>query len=85
MQVWLPAATKANTQVAGADIKQSGLFRCWPSGRWRMYVSKPISWEDGGLMSQSLSPPLSGGTGLKRGRGEQNKEIKGGGRKVLYT
>ena len=28
MQAQLPAAMKANAQEAGADVKESGLFRC---------------------------------------------------------
>ena len=41
--------------------------------------------EDGGLlMSQSPSPPGTGGGGFFWGRREQNKEIEGGGWKVLY-
>ena len=33
---------------------------------WKMgtHVTKPISWEDGGLTSQSPSPPLSAGRGF---------------------
>ena len=85
-QVRLPAATKANTREAGADVKESGLF----SGARHL--------EDGGLMSQSLSPgktghsllqvlspPLSRGRGVYKEGGEQNKEIKAGGWKGLYV
>ena len=48
MQVQLPAATKANTSEAGADVKESGLFL----GAGHL--------EDGGLMSQSPSPEKMG-------------------------
>ena len=73
MQVWLPATKKANTWEAGTDVKESGLF----SGAGCL--------EDRGLMTQSLSPPLSGGGGFyKEGEGKQNTEIKGGDWKVLY-
>ena len=75
MQVQLPAATKANTQEAGADVKESGLF----SGARHL--------EDGGLLSQSpsapgkmgtpsqsLSPRLSGGGGCdKEGEGREQR------------
>ena len=60
MQFWLPAAMKANTQEAGADVKESGLFADAghledgglmsqnPSpGRLGFHVSKPMPWEDG--------------------------------------
>lgn len=77
-QVQLPIATKAtNTQEAGANVKESGLFSVASHledgeltleahllGGWGTYVS---------------SPPLSEGRGfLLGGRGEPNKEIKGG-------
>ena len=53
---------KANTQDAGADVKESGLF----SGAGHL--------EDGGLMSQSPSPPLSGNRGFyKRERGTEQR------------
>ena len=69
-QVRLPAATKANTEQAGADVKDSGLF----SGASHL--------EDGGLMTPSPSPPLSGGRGVYK-EGEGNRaEINGGGWKV---
>ena len=68
MQVQLPAATKANTQEAGADVKESGLF----SGASHL--------GDGGLTSRSPAPHLCGGRGFyKQGEGKQNREIKGGG------
>ena len=44
------AATKANTLQAGADVKESGLFRCWPSGRWDAHVLTPISVQVGVLI-----------------------------------
>ena len=53
MQVQLPAATKANTSEAGADVKESGLFL----GAGHL--------EDGGLMSQSPSPEKMGDLHLK--------------------
>ena len=43
-KVWLPAAAKASTRGAGADVKESGLFA--DAGHL----------EDGALMSQSPSP-----------------------------
>ena len=67
MQVRLPAATKANTREAGADVKESGLF----SGAGCL--------EDRGLMTQSLSPPLSGGGGFyKEGEGNRTKRSQEG-------
>ena len=65
-QVRLPAARKANTQEAGADVKESGLFTCQPSGRQ-------------GLMSQSPYPHLSGGRGFhKEGYGNRTKRSREG-------
>ena len=62
MQVQLPVATKANTQEAGADVKESGLFadashledggltlKAHLLGRWGTHISKPISWKMGDL------------------------------------
>ena len=56
MQVWLAATTKANTQEAGANVQESGLFadagpledrefmsQNLSPGRWGTHVSKPIS------------------------------------------
>ena len=51
---------------AGADVKESGLF------------SDASHLEDGGLRSQSPSPPLIGGPGFyKEGEGNRT-EVKGG-------
>ena len=59
------SSTKANTQEAGADVKESGLFA--DAGHL----------EDGGLMSQSSSPPLSGDRGLyKEGEGNRTKRLR---------
>lgn len=60
-QIQLPAATKANTEEAGADVKESGFLAdashlevggCLSQG--------PSPWEDEVLMSLSPSPHLSG-------------------------
>ena len=65
MQVQLSAATKANIREAGADVKESGLL----SGAGHL--------EDGGLMSQSPSSPLSGGRGFcKEGEGNRTKRTR---------
>ena len=45
---WLPASMKANTGEVGADVKESVLFA--DAGHLK----------DGGLMSQSPSPPFNG-------------------------
>ena len=42
-KVQLPATMKANTWEAGADVKESGLFRCQPPGRRGAHVPKPTS------------------------------------------
>ena len=64
-QGWLPAAAKANTSEAGADVKESGLF------------VDASHLEDGGLTSQSPSPPLSGGRGFhKEGEGNRTKRSR---------
>ena len=52
---------------AGAAGKESGLF------------SRAGNLEDGGLMSQSPSPPLSGGRGFhKEGEGKRTKRSREG-------
>ena len=62
MQVQLPAATKANTPEAGADVKENGLFE------------DSCHLEVGGLLSQSPCPLLSGGSGFyKEGGGNRSK------------
>ena len=62
MQVWLPAATKANSQGAGADVKASGLF----SGASHL--------EDGGPVSQSPSPlSVEAGAFIRRERGTEQR------------
>ena len=67
MQVRLPAAWKANTQEAGADVKESGLF------------SDANHLEDEGLMCQSPSPHLSGGRGVfEKGEGKRTKRSREG-------
>ena len=33
MQVWLSAASKANTQKTGAGVRKDGLFKCRPPGK----------------------------------------------------
>ena len=43
MQVWLPAASKANTLESGADVKESS------------FIQMPVTWKLGALLSQSLS------------------------------
>ena len=64
---------KANTQEAGADVKESGLF------------SVAGHLEDGRLMSQSPSLPLSGDRGFfffflyKEGEGNRTKRSRVGG------
>ena len=68
--------TKANTWEAGADVKESGI------------LSDAGHLEDEELMSQSPSPPLSGGRGFyKEGEGNRTRkrEVKEGGWKVLYV
>ena len=70
-QVRLPASLKE----AGPDVKESGLFSGASNledGGRGAHVLKPITWEDGGLMSQSPSPPLSGGRGFYN-EGEENR------------
>ena len=67
MQVRLPAAWKANTQEAGADVKESGLF------------SDADHLEDEGLMCQSPSPHLSGGRGVfEKGEGNRTRRSREG-------
>ena len=60
-QAGLPDTTKANTQEAGADEKESGLFA--DAGHLEDGVShlKAHPLEDGGPVSQSPSLPLSEG------------------------
>ena len=66
IQVQLPATMKANTQEADANVKECVLFA--DAGHL----------EDGGLRSQSPSPPLIGGPGFyKEGEGNRT-EVKGG-------
>ena len=65
MQILLLAASKASTQEAGADIKESSL------------LSDASNLEDGGLTSQSPPPPLIGDRGLLYG-GEGNRTKRSG-------
>ena len=68
MQIQQPASMKLNAQEAGADVKESGLFA--DSGHL----------EDGGLMSQSPTPLLSGGRGIyKEGEGNRTQRSGEGG------
>ena len=53
MQVQLPVATKANTQEAGADVKESGLFADASHLEDGGLTLKAHLLEDGGLISQS--------------------------------
>ena len=73
VQVRLPTTPEANAREAGANVNERGL------------LSGTSHQEDGGLASQSPSPPLSAGRGFIRRERGQNKEIRGGGCKVLYT
>ena len=47
-KVQQPATTKASAQEVRADGRWF-ICCCWPSGRWGMHVSKPISWKTGDL------------------------------------
>ena len=60
MQVGLPATMKLITPEAGADIKESGSF------------SGASNLENGGLVSQSPIPHLSGGRNFYK-EGEGNR------------
>ena len=66
MQVWLPAATKADRGELGAAVKESGLF----SGASHL--------EGGGLTSHSPSPPLCVGRGFYRGEGDRTRRPREG-------
>ena len=91
-QVRLPAAMKANTWDAGADVKESGLFVDASHLEGRVLMSQnpsPVIW---GLMSQSPSPgwmgelmsqspslPLNGDRGFyKQGEGNRKKRSREG-------
>ena len=81
-QVQPPEASKANTWEAGADVKERGLFRCQPPGRWGPHVSKPVFlgiW--GTLVSTSISHLSAGRSFYKEGEGKKSKDIKGRGLK----
>ena len=71
MQVWLPVSTKASTQEAGADVKRKWFIQVSAMQKWGTHISESIS------TSQLRQRFLWGG------RGEQSKEIKGEGWKVL--
>ena len=66
MQAQLPATMKANTGEADADVKESGALA-------------DVRLQDGGLTSQSPSPPLRGGRGFDENERGTDKETKGGG------
>ena len=82
MQVGMPAATKPNTQEAGANLKcfysdtgnleEGGIMLQSPSWEDGECISKPISWGNVGLRSQSPSPHLRGGRGFYK-NGERNR------------
>ena len=60
--------------------KRNSWDRCCWEARW--FIQVPAPWENTGLFSQSLSPPLSAGRSFyKKGVRKQNKEIKGRGLK----
>ena len=49
-------------------LNVSGLFRCRPCRNGELTSQSPSFWEDGGLMSWSSSPPLSGERGFYKDR-----------------
>ena len=61
------------------------IFRCRPPGRWGTHVTKPVSWEDRALTSPSPSPPLSGGRGVYKDGGEQNRDQSRGLKRALHA
>ena len=66
---------KANTREAGADVQQSGLFRCRPSGRWGTF---PSPGENGVSCLKDHLPISVEAEVFIRWGGEQNKELKRG-------
>ena len=63
-QVWLPAASNANTQEAGADVKES------------VFIQMPATWKMGDS-SQSPSPHLRGGRSFcNKGGGNRTKRVR---------
>ena len=81
----------SNLQPFGAQDDSPNNWATQPGqGEW--FIQIPTIWEDGGLLSQNPSffffsiLTSSAGRGLyKEGEEKQNKEIKGGGWKVLYV
>ena len=43
MQAQLPAPSKANTQEAGADVKESGFIQVLATWKMKVFISKTIS------------------------------------------
>ena len=73
---------KADTREAGADVQQSGLFRCRPSGRWGTF---PSPGENGVSCLKDHLPISVEAEVFIRWGGEQNKELKRGACKVLFV
>lgn len=70
MQVWLPAASKANTWEAGADVKDSG------------FIQVPATWKTHLKAHPNNS---SAGIFIARNRDKENKEIRGRGYTLAGT
>ena len=70
---------EANTQEAGADVKESGLFLDAGHLEDGRLMSQSPFLEDGRLTSQSPSPPLIRGRGFyKEGEGNRTKRSREG-------
>ena len=67
------ATRKVNAREAGAGVKESG------------FIQRLATWKVGDSCLKAHLPISVGAEVLQGGRGEQNKEIKGGVHKVLYV
>ena len=75
----LPAAVKAGTGEAGADVKESGLFSDASNPEEGELSLQACHLGRRGLMSQSPSPPLSAGRGFyKERKGNRTKRPREG-------
>ena len=71
----LTAATEANTQEAGADVKK--VVYCQVPAMWKMgtHVTKPISWEDGdSCLKAHLPLSVEAEVCIRAGRGTEERD-----------